>query len=260
MDRTKYVYEFTAEEENGDILNDAVHERNRKVEDRFNVKIGTYTMDCDWGSSAKQFNNTLRASIQAGDSAFDLVAAYAAAIPGVVSDGIFMNWNDLKYNDFSKPWWSKTVADELTINGKAFMMTGDLSLSLWKEMFCFYFNKRLADNYNLGDIYGLVKNGEWTLDKLAELTKGIYEDADGDGTASFGDRYGFLLGYDTVIDTFKEAFEVHVTEKDKDGFPKIVFNSDSAVEAVEKLNSYIHSGDSVFFPQDGSDEGRMKLE
>ena len=25
MDRTKYVYEFTAEEENGDILNDAVH-------------------------------------------------------------------------------------------------------------------------------------------------------------------------------------------------------------------------------------------
>ena len=259
MDRTKYVYEFTAEEENGDILNDAVHERNRKVEDRFNVKIGTYTMDCDWGSSAKQFNNTLRASIQAGDSAFDLVAAYAAAIPGVVSDGIFMNWNDLKYNDFSKPWWSKTVADELTINGKAFMMTGDLSLSLWKEMFCFYFNKRLADNYNLGDIYGLVKNGEWTLDKLAELTKGIYEDADGDGTASFGDRYGFLLGYDTVIDTFKEAFEVHVTEKDKDGFPKIVFNSDSAVEAVEKLNSYIHSEDSVFFPQDGSDEVRMKL-
>ena len=48
MDRTKYVYEFTAEEENGDILNDAVHERNRKVEDRFNVKIGTYTMDCNW--------------------------------------------------------------------------------------------------------------------------------------------------------------------------------------------------------------------
>lgn len=81
------------EEENGDILNDAVHERNRNVEDRFNVKIGTYTMDCDWGSSANQFNNTLRASIQAGDSAFDLVAAYAAVIPGVVSDGIFMNWN-----------------------------------------------------------------------------------------------------------------------------------------------------------------------
>ena len=210
MDRTIYVYEFTAEEENGDILNDVVHERNRKVEDRFNVKIGTYTMDCDWGSSAKQFNNTLRSSIQAGDSAFDLVAAYAAAIPGVVSDGIFMNWNDLKYNDFSKPWWSKTI------NGKAFMMTGDLSLSLWKEMNCFYFNKRLADSYNLGDIYGIVKSGDWALDKLEELTKGIYEDLDGDGTESYGDRYGFLLGYSTETDNFKEAFEVHVTEKDKD--------------------------------------------
>ena len=58
-----------------------------------------------------------------------------------------------------------------------------------------------------------MKNGEWTLDKLAELTKGIYEDADGDGAASFGDGYGFLLGYDTVIDTFKEALEVPMSPK-----------------------------------------------
>lgn len=49
MDRTKYIYEFTAEEETGDIMNDAIHERNRTVEERFNIKIGAYTMDCDWG-------------------------------------------------------------------------------------------------------------------------------------------------------------------------------------------------------------------
>lgn len=259
MDRTKYVYEFTADEENGDILNDAIHERNRAIEERFNVKIGTYTMDCDWGSGTTQFNSALRASIQAGDGAFDLVAGYAAAIPAVVSDGIFMNWNELEYNDFTKPWWSETVADELTINGKAYMMTGDLSLSLWQEMFCFYFNKRLAEDYNLGDIYGLVKSGDWTLEKLDELTKNTYQDLDGDGKSSEADRYGFLLGWSTEIDNFKEAFEVHVTEKGSDGFPQIVFNSDSAVEAVEKLNGFVHGSDAVYFPQDGSEEMRTKL-
>ena len=259
MDRTKYIYEFTAEEETGDIMNDAIHERNRTVEERFNIKIGAYTMDCDWGSGTTQFNNALRASIQAGDGAFDLVAGYAAATPAIVSDGIFMNWNDLEYNDFTKPWWSENVANELTINDKAYMMTGDISLSLWQEMFCFYFNKRLADEYKLDDIYGLVKSGDWTLDKLSELTKNTYQDLDGDGEKSEKDRYGFLLGYDTVIDNFMEAFEVKVTEKDSDGFPKIVFNSNSAVEAVEKLNSFVHNGDEVFFPQDGSEEMRIKM-
>ena len=132
LNRTGFEYEFTAEE-TGDVLDDSIYNRNITVEDRFNIKLETYTVDSNWGDEATAFNNMLRSSIMAGDGAFDLVAGYAATIPSIVADGIFMNWNELDYVDFSQPWWSEEIADELTINGKTFMMTGDLSLALWEK-------------------------------------------------------------------------------------------------------------------------------
>lgn len=131
--RTERSYEFEAEEENGDLLNDAVYKRNLAVEDRFNIKLDNVLMDSVWYDQAMQFTNSLRASIQAGEGAYDIVASYAATIPALVSQGLFANWSDMKYVDFSKPWWSEKVKDEMTINGKCLMITGDISLALWEE-------------------------------------------------------------------------------------------------------------------------------
>ena len=259
MDRTAYKYEFEIAEETGDLVDDAVYRRNTAVEDRFGVKLAYYTLDAGWGDQATNFNNTLRASVMAGDGAFDLVAGYAATIPGLVSDGIFMNWNDMKYNDFSKPWWSEEVANELTINGKAYMVTGDLSLALWKGMTCFFFNKKLADDYKLPDVYGMVKDGKWTLDTMIEYTKDVYNDLDGDGTRSDGDMYGLLCMRDTEVDNMKEAFEVKVTEKGKDGFPELAFKNEKTVEVVTRLNQFIHDSEGVLFPATGGSEGRKNL-
>ena len=190
--RTERSYEFEAEEENGDLLNDAVYKRNLAVEDRFNIKFDNVLMDSVWGDQATQFTNSLRTSIQAGEGAYDIVASYAATIPALVSQGVFANWSDMKYVDFSKPWWSEKVKDEMTINGKCFMITGDISLTLWEGMTCVMFNKKLADNYGIGNMYDLVKEGNWTFDKMLDITKDRYQDLDGDGKLSAGDRFGSL--------------------------------------------------------------------
>ena len=251
LDRTDYVYEFEAEEETGDLLNDAIYKRNLAVEDRFGIDLVSYPLNCAWGDQATAFNNTLLSSVMAGDGAFDLVAGYAATIPGIVSEGIFFNWSELDHIDQTKPWWSELVAEELTINGKDFMITGDISLALWKGMNCIFFNKRLAENYQTGDLYALVKDGKWTFDKMAELTKDVYQDIDGDGKRSNGDSYGMLMGWATEIDNMKEAFEIHVTEKGKDGFPEITLVNEHTIEAVGKINDYIHNNDGVYANGDG---------
>lgn len=248
LTRTVYDYEFAAESENGELVNDAVYKRNGRIEERFNVNLKTAPTPCNWGDEATAFNANLRASILAGDGAYDLVAGYAATINNLVADEIFMNWLDLKYLDFTKPWWSERVADELSINGKCFMITGDISLALWKNMRAMFFNKKLAEDYSVGDIYSTVSDGKWTLDKLIELTKDVYADTDADGARSDGDTYGFLLGWDTPVDNMKEAFEIPVTKKGDDGFPVIAIKSERMIEAVEKINDYVHNSGSVLFP------------
>lgn len=246
LDRVDQDYEFAAEEENADLMNDAIYRRNAAVEDRFGVSIETMPLACAWGEQATAFNNILRSSVMAGDGAYDLVAGYAATIPGLVSEGLFVNWRDLSYIDLSKPWWSGLLADDLTINGKDYMISGDISLTLWEYMTCMFFNKRLADSYGTGDIYELVNSGEWTFDKLIELTKSVYQDVDGDGKRSVGDSYGLLMGWATDIDALKEAFEIHVTEKDSDGFPKVALINEHTVEAVTKINDYIYNNNGVY--------------
>ncbi|MDY4435749.1 MAG: hypothetical protein SPF08_11390 [Candidatus Flemingibacterium sp.] len=246
MYRSNYKYEFEAEEETGDLVNDAIYRRNGKVMDRFGVEFEHYAVDGSWYDPAIAFNTTVRSSIMSGDGAFDLVAGYAAVLPMIVGDNLFLNWNDQKYVDFSKPWWSERVADELTINGKDFLITGDLSLALWRGMNCIYFNKRLAEDYKTGDLYQLVKDGDWTFDKLISLSKDVYEDLDGDSKASEADKFGLLLGWATEIDNIKEAFEIHVAKKGADGFPEITLVDEHTVEVVERLNDYVHNSKGVY--------------
>lgn len=245
--RTERSYEFEAEEENGDLLNDAVYKRNLAVEDRFNIKFDNVLMDSVWGDQATQFTNSLRASIQAGEGAYDIVASYAATIPALVSQGLFANWSDMKYVDFSKPWWSEKVKDEMTINGKCFMITGDISLALWEGMCCVMFNKKLADNYGIGNMYDLVKEGNWTFDKMLDITKDRYQDLDGDGEVSDNDAFGMIHGTATEVDNYKEAFEIPVTKRGDDGYPEFALKSEKIVDVLTRLDAWVWNSNDVYW-------------
>jgi len=246
--RTAFAYEFDVEEENGDLINDAIHKRNLVVEDRFGVEIKMISEPCTWGAEATAWNAKLKNSILAGDSAYDLVAGYGATIPALTTEGIFINWHEIPYVDPTAEWWSKNVSEQLTINGKAYMITGDLAVTLWQRMNCFFYNKRLADEYQLPEMYDLVESGEWTFDKLIELTANTYKDLDGDSTLSAADSYGVSHRGSVEIDMYKEAFALPVCVKGDDGFPEFALKSEKMVDALTRLNQFIHESGVVFFP------------
>ena len=243
LTRTLFDYEFNSEAD-GDVLNDAVYKCGEIVSDRFGVNITTVKRDCDWPST--EFNSTLKSSVMAGDGAYDLVAGYAATIPNLIGDNIFLDWNKMKYNDFTKPWWCEQAVEEFTINGKCFMVTGDISLTLWERMRCMMYNKRLAAEYGVPDLYDVVAEGNWTLDELGSVTKNVWTDLDGDGKKSKDDRFGFMINYSNAADNLKEAFEIYVTKKGDDGLPKLTFMNERTQRALEKLNTYFATNDVLF--------------
>ena len=65
------VGEFKAEQENGEVINDAVFRRNRSVEERLNVSMDLSLIDSD---SMVEVTNTVVRSVTAGDDEFDLMA------------------------------------------------------------------------------------------------------------------------------------------------------------------------------------------
>ena len=239
--RTGKEYEFFSGELTGEIINDAVYERNTTVEDRWNVRIGYVDRATTWGSGDR-FNPELNAMILAGDSDFDIVAGYAAMILGAVEKGLFLNWYDIPHIDVNERWWSAQIADSLTINGKMFAMTGDIALSLWENMVCMYFNRQMAENYGTGDLYGTVLEGNWTFDRLRAAVQGVTVDLNGDGRITVDDRFGYVSFWSTAVDSYLPAFDIQIVKRGEDGWLTYTMNSERMIGALEKMQSLFFDG------------------
>ena len=96
-----------------------------------------------------------------------------------------------------------------------------------------YFNKGLAEDYQLPNLYELVDNYEWTQEKLLELTKDIFTDVNGNGKKDDDDKYG--LGIVAVsYDAFATASGTTSIVKDK-GTDLFVLNSDYFGEKMSNM-------------------------
>lgn len=74
-----YVDELT-----GEIVNDAIYNRSRNVDERLNVAITQVTAPGIWGNETS-FNEAIRSAVMAGDSSYQLVAGYAYYITALAT-------------------------------------------------------------------------------------------------------------------------------------------------------------------------------
>lgn len=184
-------YEWYAEDESGDTLNDAIFKRNARVEDQCKIKL-TVIAEGSWADYDKTTLPKLKDSISAGDQAYDLLAGYGNAT-SLATQGLLLDLNTLEYIDFDKPWWSKNFKDEMTVNGKTYFGIGSLSLSMIYSMDCIFVNTDLladtaSEQYN---IYQVVKDGKWTFDEMALRAKSAWVDRNGNGIVDADDTVGF---------------------------------------------------------------------
>lgn len=232
--RTEWAYEFDVEEQTGDLVSDAIFERNSKVEERFNVDLVYSEVDGSWGAQ-NTFLTTLNNSILAGDGAYDMVAGYQAYMITPAMEGYFLNILEMPYIDASAPWWSKQCNDSITVNGKLYLTTGDIAISLWENIYVMFFNKQLAEEYNVPDLYELVESGEWTYDKLYEVSSMVGRDLDGNSIYDDNDLYGFATASNNHPRLWQVAFELPITKLNDDGFMEMSLNCERTQEALIKL-------------------------
>lgn len=237
------------ENETGDVLNDAVYRRNSEVEQRFDVKINPISIDGSWNNRTT-YLGVIRNSVMSGSGDYDLVDGYAAIIGSLFSDNICMNFWDVPNLRLNEKWWSKLVADELTVNGKLYDMTGDLALNMWSNLHAMYFNKSMIEDYGRTSPYDRVNNGTWTYDAFLSDIKDVSKDLDGDGNKTEKDQWGFLV-YDSIaLDNLHNAFDIPVSKTGADGFPTFDLQNEKLIGTVEKITALaFENPDSLYMKQ-----------
>ncbi len=227
----QYSSEITVEELNGDACNDAVYNRNVKIEDRFDVKISA-TEDTASQSAIQTF-------VTAGTDDYHVVSLFDYQSYTPINAGVLMNWLEAPYVDLNQPWHNKLANDGATINNKLFTVCSDLSITSMTYTHAIFANVDLLAEYSYApsDMYGFVKEGTWTIDKMIEMTSEMYTDKNGNGKADTDDVYGFGYQITNPGDVWLTAFGEKVCEY-KDGTIELTFMSDKLVSILEKLLDY----------------------
>ena len=244
-------YEYLAEELTGERVNDAIFARNRNAEEYLNLVLDVIYERGDW-DSRDSYNNIIRSSIMAGDSAYDYVTGMISCIQPLASTELFLNLNEVPGMELSNPWWVSSMQKEQSLNGKLLSTLGDVSLSLYKGLSVLFFNQNLIAERSLDNPFDLVRVGKWTVDNMIRLTAETGEDLNGDGEWKEGeDLYGIMI-FELVYRSMNAAVDVHPVHIGEDGIPFVDALDERAIGIIEKLTDYLHNYPSVWIKQDNT--------
>ena len=244
---------YTPESETGEIVDDAIYRRNRTVEERFKVKI---TSISSGKTNSDEHLAEVTKLVQSGEDAADIILGNGKKLSNLALQGYFVNIREIAHLDFTKPWWSAGLVDDLTFNGRMYTGSNNLSYDEFAGSKVFYFNKQLIKDYKLENPYDLVFDGSWTLDKLIGMTKDTYNDLNGNGSADKDDLYGMV----TTIshNAWSVALDIPEWKKNKDTID-IVAMSDRMIEAFDKIHDWYFNGKGLRTYDRGSLENLTEL-
>ena len=250
--RAEVSSEFYADTANGDIVNDALYNSIRSVEERLNVDIVAALREGHYTSVRDEYMNHISSTIMAGDDAYDFVDLMIGNSPVMMQEGIFVDLLENKYIDVDKPYYLAKLVDTVAIDDKLYFISGDASLGYMKCAFCMYFNKRLVDEYQIEDLYTLVDEGKWTLDKLREISTIASQDVNNDGKYDYDDKLGFVVHDWNHPKGFWLSTDMFFYSKNDDGSFTYDFGDERDVDICNSLYQLIYNTPGSFFPGIGN--------
>ncbi|MBP3918774.1 MAG: hypothetical protein J6I50_06345 [Clostridia bacterium] len=228
------------EAQTGDVVDDALYDRRVYVEELLNVVIDpSVIMPPDDASPA------MRRSVNAGEDAYDVFLQHMIIGGGDVLEGIFLNWYDIPHMNFKNPWYPQTTIESLTIDNVMYTLMSDVMISSIHNTYCYFYNKDIAANNDLPDLYDIVSSGDWTFDQLTKLTKDIYKDLNGNGVQDMDDQYGYATSIDSNVAVYLWSFDVDMVTPSSNGV-EITANNERMVNTVEKLRDFFYNSGETF--------------
>ncbi len=252
--QTRYLPVTAVPEElTGEIIYDNAFERNKAVEEAFNVVI--VYVD---GVNSSTATSKITSSVLAGDDAIDLAINSLTQMGTMASQGMFLDVNTLDNIRTDMPWYNQKVNANLTLNGRLKTFASDFTCIFLSCTYCTFFNQDMAAKFKLPDLYQQVMDGTWTIDKLIKYSTGVAADIDGDGVMTTNDRFGFcsyasaLTEKNEVIIAMQYGMGQTTTTPDADGKPVLALNNERAVRISEYLTTLFRAKDSMGLIADNS--------
>lgn len=239
-----YLYYFFADEENGDIMNDAIYQRTRAIEERLNVDL-QHTLLEDTATTAVP--NMVKPTILAADDVYQQVLFHCIeGVSSFSSQGYLYNLDEIPHIDTDAEWWNKEQMDALRMGQNTYFAVNDYMLPC---PYIVYFSKDMVNDLEFEDPYQLVYDGRWTLDVFTQMARSVVSDLDGNGKMEGEyDRFGVTASEISKYTSFVTGADQYITEKTSDGQITLAINTEKMLSIIE-LFADLAKQDVFFLPQ-----------
>ena len=229
--------DFFAETMTGEPLNDAIYNRNLMIEEKYGIKIETFEeYDSSKTGKGKSYQR-LSTAYMANDTTYDFAMIGGYDCSTLAYTGYLYDINQVPYIDVTQPWWDQKVNADLTVNGKLYYTTGDISTADNDATCAILFSKTLVEQNNLENPYELVESGKWTQDKMLEMCSQVHSDLTGDGKYDANDRVGAIIWDDTMM-AMVNASGVKCCTLNENGELTLTLNDERTLAFFDKLPSF----------------------
>lgn len=233
IDGWTILTDLDTDEVSGDIINDSVYNRNLAIEERYDVEISAEYVNYS------DLISTCVKSVRAGDVPYDVYFPRTYESTQLVQQGVLLDLNTLPYIDWDQPWWDSQSVAELSLGGILPMVEGDITLMDKSSTACIFYNKNVQTDNSIGDLYQLVYNNEWTLDKMASLGRSVMADLNGDSVLDGNDRWGVVTQDDWTY-IMLHGSGGRYASKDEDDYPIIAFDNERTMTVAQKVLDLVY--------------------
>ncbi len=228
-ERHKYgVQQFDyLEELEGNTINSAVQERNNRLEELYGLTFEV---------SAEQYpSDQMALLIQGNTDEYDIICESVDRLTKGIPQGFY--WALDEYMDISHPWWDEQASESLTLGSKHYLLTGDAIITDDDHTYCTLFNKKMYDTNAAvsahGDIYEIVRNGEFTIDLYYEMCKAVSA-PDENGAWSIYATYGNVShAYGATV--MMNGCDIATVRKNEDDELYITVAEENSIKAFDKV-------------------------
>lgn len=224
------------EQMTGEVIDDAVFNRNRFLEEKYNFKMNV--IEYPIGDLA----GMVTAAVAAQEDIYDVTYVRGNQLNALISDGAVMNLRDIPELRLDEEWWNQTLvkSSELGKNKAIYFAHNYFSLSSFDNVWTIFFNETMLDSLGQSMPYDTVRNGGWTMDVFFNTLK-LGTNLNGDDSFKYsesGKAVYRCASFWRLCVAMLTGADVNAISRDSDGNPYFSLESDRFYTAADKLAGF----------------------